>query len=267
VLSEIVVAGFPKCGTTALMEKLDTDPEISVLRSDSGLLEVAWPQIKLMPKDLGESRVIAHKYVSYIFNKEALAYLAASNPDSTIVLCVRDPVKALFSWWTMHRSIARSGKNPTHFAYLDRDFYANCSIDEYFERFAKKRLRYHLYFRRLLAAVSAERVIVVSQERMAQDIQSVAGYVKAVAVSDANASSKPVKIGPAYKSATDGIDVPLDPTTRKHLKSVWRRLLREIGSSGAKSCLLANQRFVEKPAGVNKIKRPKQPKRAEAKRG
>ena len=42
---EIVCLGFPKCGTSALMRAFEADPDCTVLRSETGSLEMSWPTI------------------------------------------------------------------------------------------------------------------------------------------------------------------------------------------------------------------------------
>lgn len=45
--NEIVIVGFPKCGTTALINQYIKDPTVNVLMNpDTGSKEVTWPLIK-----------------------------------------------------------------------------------------------------------------------------------------------------------------------------------------------------------------------------
>ena len=79
----------------------------------------------------------------------------------------------------MHQNIATTGKQANHFAYKNRDFYAFCSIEDYYQAYARSMLEYDRYFRRLISIVPEDRIIVASQERMAQGIGDVAAFIKA----------------------------------------------------------------------------------------
>lgn len=235
---EIVITGFPKCGTTALIRAFEVDPEIQLLKQVDGNVELAWPLIKTMDISPRDSKILAHKFTVYVYNQEALKYLADSNPDSVIVLCIRDPKKSLISWRRMHQVIARTEQNKQHFAYRERDFYANCSIPDYYERFARRRLEYDKHFKSLLAIIPKERIIVVSQERMAQDMDAVEGWIKSMAkrgggiVASPSASKKD-----SYKGYADKTDTVLDEGIRQALDKVQNRLYEMIKKSGVHSCI------------------------------
>ena len=118
------------------------------------------------------TKINGHKLASYIYSADALRRIQAHHPAATFIVCVRDPGKALLSWRQMHRLIATLGEYPEHFAYKDpaeRHFYATAEIGEYYEKFAKVRLRYAYYIRQLLDIVGAGRVVVVDQQKLASD--------------------------------------------------------------------------------------------------
>jgi hypothetical protein len=175
---QLVIVGFPKCGTTALMRAFEADPEIQVVRTPSSGLEIQWPSIRELAPSAGPGRILAHKYAGYIYSHEALTYLRDCSPTPLIVLCIRDPRSALLSWHNMHRRIATSGKSPEHFAWKERDFYKDCSISAYYEHFAKKRLRYDDYLLKLLDVIPVERLWVLSQESLANNMDSIVDTLK-----------------------------------------------------------------------------------------
>lgn len=237
-MPEIVVTGFPKCGTTALMRTFEDDPEVTTLRAPSLTMEVPWPAIKeIRPDTIPEGGVLAHKYTAYAYNKEALQYLTAVNPDSILVLCVRDPARSLVSWHKMHRSIARSEKDTGHFAYQERDFYAECSIPDYYERFAKRRLRYDLHFKNMLEIVPLSRLVVVSQERMAQGIGEVAEHLKAVARGSTEPLAAAAGTEEVHQGYADRVERTLPVAIRNEFKRTRKRLAEAVAESGVQSCL------------------------------
>jgi len=234
---EIVVIGFPKCGTTALIQWFEADPGITVLRNPGGALEVTWPGIKSLATDTEPRKIRAHKFTAYIYKREALTYLASVNSQSIIVLCIRDPLKSLISWHRMHLSIAHSGNNPRHFAYRDRDFYGNCTITDYYKRFAQRRLRYTHYFETLVSIVPKARIVIVSQERMAQGIDAVGEYLKSLTRGEAKVPKTVPDELLRHKGYADTALTAIEDNIRKELKAEQHRLYKAIRESGIRSCI------------------------------
>ena len=227
--AEITVLGFPKCGTSALMRAFKADPEVDVLRAPQGTYEITWPLIRTLRPEPKPGRVLAHKFTAYAFNPAALAWLAEVNSAGLLVLCVRDPARALVSWHNMHRSFAQTGKRKSHFAWKERDFYAECSLSDYYDRFAAERLCYDEYLTAVLRMVPKARLAVISQERMAENIDSVRDYLKDLARGEETSPPAPAASeGAKHEGYADKADVDLDPAIRRELAGVQRRLSDRI---------------------------------------
>ncbi|MCC5996961.1 MAG: hypothetical protein JJU18_11410 [Oceanicaulis sp.] len=178
--ASLVVLGFPKCGTSALMLELGARRGVEVLRSRTNKLEIQWPEIRSIEESVFEpgaldhkTVVVAHKCTAYIYDKAALAYLAESG-NRQFVICLRDPVKSLRSWWKMHKDIATSGRNKAHFAWQDRDFFANCDIEQYYLKFGQSKLNYAFHIKEALSIIGAANIYFMPQEHMAKDISAAA---------------------------------------------------------------------------------------------
>ncbi|MDO6746293.1 sulfotransferase domain-containing protein [Gilvimarinus sp. 1_MG-2023] len=237
---EIIIIGFPKCGTSALIRSLMEDPQIRVLRTPEGAIEVPWPLICDIRPEVERGTILAHKYTSYVYNRNSLEYLVKLNPNSFIVLCVRDPVKSLVSWHNMHRTIARTGRQKQHFAWKERDFYSECELTEYYEHFASRKLQYDQHLKATLKVVPKERLVVVSQERMAQDIHSVRLYLKALAlgkVGSASTASAPDGDRSKHTGYADSIGIELDVTILNELHGVQKRLCEIISNDVVYKCI------------------------------
>lgn len=230
-----VIVGFPKCGTSALCRTFEKRDGAHFLRTASGQMEYHWPLIDAFEREKGffdHDGVRVHKFTAYIYNERALRYLAAL-PARRFLVCIRDPLKALVSWHNMHRKIATDGRSPEHFAWTERDFYATCTLDAYYDRFARSRLRYDHHIRTLFDLVGAERVMVVSQERMACGIDSVADAAIAFF------QGRPVPPGalspqPAgrYQSYADQTGDVVDSAIRAELQAVDAAVHETIRRSG-----------------------------------
>lgn len=234
---EIVIVGFPKCGSTALIKALEGDADVASLHGADGGFEVPWPEIKRARVAAAPEQIVAHKCVSYAFKRKALAYLERRNPRGIAVLCIRDPKQALISWHNMHRSIARRGKNKSHFAWRDRAFFLAADHDLYFRRFARKKMNYHKHFKTLAETFPKDRIVVVSQERMAADIRSVADYVKAVARGGDPRLAPPPENARAHRSYAESNPAILDERIAARLDLVSRKLHKNIARSGVRTCL------------------------------
>lgn len=234
---EITIVGFPKCGTTALMRHFEQSPDCHVIRTSKGGYEVRWPLIRELRTTPPADRILVHKFTGYIFNPAALEYLSAVNYKSIIVLCVRDPARVIVSWHNMHRSFALDGRPRNHFVLKEKDFYANCSIAEYYEHFARKRLQYDNFLHDILAIVPKERMAVVSQEKIAQDLGLVANYIKSLAKCEnfdkSVTSIKEVR----HQGFADKAKVELDGEIANELQGVRERLSQLIASEVVHKCV------------------------------
>ena len=191
----------------------------------------------MRPDPLPDS-LLVHKFTAYAYNMRALEYLAGATPHSLLVLCVRDPARVVVSWHRMHQTIARTGRNPAHFAWQEREFYADCSLTDYYRRFARERLRYHRYLRDVLEVVPTSRLAVVSQERMAEGIGRIGQYLHGLARGEAVEPPAPLS-GNAKKHEgyADKAPVVLDADIEKELRGVERRLRTLIAAEVTHHCV------------------------------
>ena len=139
----------------------------------------------------------------------------------------------------MHRAIAKSGKYPEHFAYKDKEFYGSCSLTEYYYKFAKTKLRYDKYFKSLLEIIPKERIIVVSQERMAENLVTIAEFIKGN--SDKDRLIEPAREQknnrPGYVSFADKSKVNIDEKISEELSLFHNELYKAIRNSGVRYCI------------------------------
>lgn len=233
---EIVITGFPKCGTTALIRTFQEDDDAEVITLANGHPELSWPLIQNFEARPQDAKLRVHKFTAYVYNPKALDFLSKDNDASIAVLCVRNLEKSLISWHRMHQSIANSGRNPEHFAYKERDFYSNCEIPEYYERFARRRLRYDVHLERLLSYFGDKRVVVVSQERMAADIKSVRTYLKGIAINQELELQPPASVVVRHVGYADDsqADIPLE--IKNELAQIWQQLKKMIEDTGVRYC-------------------------------
>jgi len=219
------------------MRALAVQSNVDVLRNPARNLEMTWPLIRKVEKTLSyqAGHLVAHKFTAYAFNAKALAYLAVSPPRRRFVLCVRDTRKALVSWHNMHRQIAQRAAPLDHFAWRERDFYSQCSLAEYYEAFARDRLAYDVYFQRVVQTVKPGRLLVVSQERMAQDTDALAAACAGFGHGTwpmADGATAVKSESTAHKGYADKAVIDLSEQVDAELTAVNSRLSAAVAASG-----------------------------------
>lgn len=234
---DIVIVGFPKCGTTALTARLKMFEDFDLLRTPDGSVEYRWPLIKDHQRDPNPARVRVHKFTAYIYNPDALKFLIEDNPNALIVLCVRNPEKVLVSWHNMHRRIANGEGNKEHFAYINRDFYATCSLRDYYSTFAKRRLRYDRHFLTLSAIVPFQRIVVVAQERLARDLENVSEYLRDLARGDEPKEKAISGRETIHTGFADRSEKAVPPEIRGQLSDISERFRAAVDEMGVRHYL------------------------------
>lgn len=177
-MTDFAVLGFPKCGTSAAIRLFETLPGINVCRLN-GAIEAPFyandRNLALLGREYRPGLINGHKSSGYIYTKSAVSRLRQDNPRALLVVCVRNPAHSAISWWQMHKKIATRGTPPTHFVNESaetRGFYTKASLDEYYREYAKERLGYSKYIRRLCHHVTENttrefRLLVLAQEHLA----------------------------------------------------------------------------------------------------
>lgn len=126
-----------------------------------------------IPEDMYSlGRLNGHKYAAYIYDIKALQNLYKSNPNVWFLVCIRDTRESLLSWQRMHKRIAESGQPEHHFvnnSRLNRKFYKSCTIEEYYDEFARTRLRYSRYIDKFIKTIPDARIVIISQSYLAND--------------------------------------------------------------------------------------------------
>ncbi len=125
-----------------------------------------------------QGRLNGHKYAAYIYDIKALKNLYKSNSNIWFLVCIRDTRESLLSWQKMHKAIAERGQPENHFvnnSRLNRNFYKSCTIEEYYNTFARTRLRYSRYIDKMINTAPNARVVIISQSYLANHAKKAIG--------------------------------------------------------------------------------------------
>lgn len=167
----VILIGFPKCGTTAMHGYFASHPDFNALLVGDFNCEIDTIGDKVggdlyRQALLSSQQCLFHKFSSYIYSVSKLKQLASleSNRVKLFIAVYGDPVSRLESWYKFHKNIAMTGKNKKHFAYVERDFYGSCSVEEYYNKFASSLLRYDEYLGRASSALGESKLLVCSQD-------------------------------------------------------------------------------------------------------
>ena len=103
-----VILGFPKCGTTSLVDNLNKHSKINVYYSrpwnkESMLFyQEVFNNIEKRQeynKYLVEGKVNGEKNPTYIWRVYSLLNMKIHNPNMKVIICLRNPVDYLYSWY------------------------------------------------------------------------------------------------------------------------------------------------------------------------
>lgn len=165
------IVGAPKAGTSSIYELLKNHPDVCMSKvkepnyfsqkeisslyktSDyrSGLLEFeSISQYHDLYKDA--NKLCGEASVSYLMYPDVAQRIKKYNPDSKIIICLRDPVERAISHYRMDRRLGFTSKSlgdivleasdelsVEYFQYIQGSIYSN-QIDRYFDAFHEKQL-------------------------------------------------------------------------------------------------------------------------------
>lgn len=168
---DFVIIGFPKCGTSSLCRTIESSPKVNVARNNGGTLEcdITRPTFRPNESFFSAGHINGHKFTAYAFSKRKLTAVSAWSPDAEFVICVRDPIRVLLSWFKMYRKVAERGRPSSHKAVRERDFFLSCNVAEFYEHFASSKLRHGDSVATALKVLPPGSVSVISQEFQAKD--------------------------------------------------------------------------------------------------
>jgi len=231
---DLAILGFPKCGTSALFRELELFPRVSSVRAASGSMEVPLPELDRV-FDCQHRDFLVYKYAAGIYSREYIEIIYEARPSTKFLLCHRNPIKSLVSWHNMHRNIARKQEPSNHFASRQSDFYSNCSVLEYYEKFAKPMLRYDKHFERLARLVPSENIICISQHALAARTVKVASTVLSAVAGESVREVQQVSPHTAY---ADSVMEDISEGIKDELDASYSRLLCTIEDGGYFSIML-----------------------------
>lgn len=181
----LICAGFPRCGTTALAKYFEEYTNVKVLRDpDTGAYEyngLSGSKIsEYYESEMLSSGHIFHKFSGYTYiDSIASSFnLTTQSRKNTIILfMLGNQYERLRSWHAFHKSKAVSGTDKTHFTYKNRDFYANCSLSDYYQEFAIGRIDYLSSLVKIVQAFNRGKTLIIKQEDLRQHPEEVLGFL------------------------------------------------------------------------------------------
>jgi len=118
---DFIIAGFSKCGTTALAHNLDKHPDIDIVKMSDKNFEVLffnieknWSKGKNWYFSHFEGRCAGEKTPSYVYTSKSMKRIFRVLPNIKLILCVRNPVDRLLSWYE-HKVIRLNKFSPEEY--------------------------------------------------------------------------------------------------------------------------------------------------------
>lgn len=209
---DFIIAGFSKCGTTALAHNLGKHPDIHIARLNDSKNELQFfNNEKRWEKGCDwyfnhfHGVCAGEKTPSYVYTKVCMERIARIVPDVKLILCVRNPVDRLVSWYNhkiirMKKSTLEEPPFSSYHSFYKGHMYDPLSTGCYAD----------VITRNVLPFFPLERCFFIIQEQMAQnpehEIQPVLRYL--------GLSEYPIECG-YHNVSRDKINI--DPNTRNEL--------------------------------------------------
>lgn len=110
---DFVIAGFSKCGTTGLLHNLARHPSLATNRRQAQTWEMHffnreahWQRgLDWYLGQFPDAPVTGEKTPSYVYDPNAMQRIARTLPGVKLILCLRNPVDRLYSWY--HHKVLR----------------------------------------------------------------------------------------------------------------------------------------------------------------
>lgn len=173
----LFIVGAPKAGTTSLFEYLKDIPDVFLPSlkelnyfSKDDLKNSYYKDYKVNSFEKYESffkTKVRHQHlidgsVSYFISSKAPQRIHAFNPDSKIIICIRNPIKRAFSHYLMDKRMGYA-KKPFEYYLKDQNSYQH---KQYIEN-----SKYFKYLNRYTEIFGGENVIVVVLEEFEKSIK------------------------------------------------------------------------------------------------
>ena len=123
-LPNLIIAGFPKCGTHALLHNLGHHPDIHRHPHEVGFFGTPDRSIDdYMALFDSRKKFNVEKTPVYALNKAAMRHMAEVIPNALILICIRHPVQAMHSFYNFriveHQRGFPSGIDPQKYRFED----------------------------------------------------------------------------------------------------------------------------------------------------
>ena len=110
-LPKFIIIGFPKCGTTALMRNLLKHPDISGLENEPRFFTEKHKSLLEYAKQFDPNRINGEKTSIYVLQSDFMKRVHETIPSAKIIICVRDPVRAMHSFYAHRKNSQIFGKS------------------------------------------------------------------------------------------------------------------------------------------------------------
>lgn len=135
---EFVIIAFPKCGTTSLVDNLNKHSKINCYHDIGNNESILFhadtfynaEKREKYEKYLVEGKINGEKNPTYIWNHFSLLNIHKYNPNMKVIICLRNPVDYIYSWYHQLYVNSKCGKGECEHCKNKKDENGNESGDE-----------------------------------------------------------------------------------------------------------------------------------------
>lgn len=180
----VSIIGFPKCATSSLWQYFNNQSSLNCLRSSSGSIECDITLGTSQQSAITSASGVLAKYSACIYSMKKLRawhQMLMNISAPAYIICIGDPKSRCISWYRFHRELAFSGRDPNHFAYVNRDKYMSMNLDSYCDE-RGDRLNYGHYLRKSLEVLASEEVLILNMETLSSNLHELNRWAERLGV-------------------------------------------------------------------------------------
>jgi hypothetical protein len=180
------IIGFPKCATSSLWQYFNNNSNLAGLKSPNDSIEYdITSNLSALEMPVAEAQGVLVKYSSCIYSRQkvrAWHQMLKEQSYPAYLISIGDPKSRCISWFRFHKELALSGRNPNHFAYIDRDKYLSMTLDSYFDERGRQ-LDYAHNIGSVFKLLQEYPVLIVEMDCLKSRLHDINAWVESLGVS------------------------------------------------------------------------------------
>jgi len=168
---DFIIAGFPRCGTTALVMNLNENNEIFVCLQEANYFNTKNKTLSGYLSLFKPHKINGEKTALYVHENSSIKKMKLLLPNAKIILCVRHPIQMLHSFYNLKTSDFVNRENLPWSINPDEISFSDLILKDIETKKVSNECGFFMkYIRNLLKYYQRENIYIIIQERMFDNI-------------------------------------------------------------------------------------------------